>query len=70
MDTNFPVHYVYNHTEGTCFGCYIWRKQEDGPCDKKQKPEWAPNWIEVPECSLNITPDMVIEKVKEVLKIQ
>lgn len=69
MDTDFPLHFVYNHTEGTCFGCYTWKKQESGSCDKKHRVDWAPNWIDVPECSLNITPEMVINKIKDVLTI-
>lgn len=68
MDSDFPAYYVYNHDEGTCFGCYTWKSQNE-KCDKKQRLDWAPNWIDVPECSLNISPDMIINQLKNVLKI-
>jgi autotransporter strand-loop-strand O-heptosyltransferase len=67
MDVDFPIHFVYNYDEG-CYGCYTWKSQNE-KCDKKKRVDWAPNWIDVPECSLNISPDRVIEKIKYVLNL-
>jgi autotransporter strand-loop-strand O-heptosyltransferase len=63
----FPqINYVYNHTEGTCYGC--WKTSVKGEfgsrlCDKIQENGLS-------ECVMNITPEMVIDKIKEVLKIE
>ena len=60
-DSNLPYHYVYNHTEGTCFACYT----------REPKGQGDTCWFkdQIPPCSINITPNMVIEKIKEVLTI-
>lgn len=54
-----PIEYVYNHNPAYCFGCYT-----KGPLEKCKRNEFN-----VPECSMSITPDMVINKIKEVLHI-
>jgi len=56
-----PIHYVYNHTEGTCFGCYTRESKDNGVTCNKRNP--------YPECSMNITPNMVIETIKKVLDL-
>jgi autotransporter strand-loop-strand O-heptosyltransferase len=60
-DENLPIHYVYNHTEGTCFGCYTWEPE------KKPQPNTCPNRHPFPECSENITPEMVIKEIKKII---
>lgn len=70
-DETLPMNYVYNHTEGTCFGCYTREPKGIGiSCTKKHPVSWFPTWASVPECSMNITTEMVINKINEVLKIE
>lgn len=62
--SDFPSNYhqVYNHTEGTCYGCYSRVYQPpNGFCDKRNP---------MPECIMNVTPEMVIDKIKEILTIE
>jgi len=69
-DKSLPLHYVYNHTEGTCFGCYTKEPKNDNvKCTNKSPVPWISSHAFVPECSWNITPDMVIDKINEVMSL-
>jgi len=53
------IHYVYNHKDGSCYGCLSQSLMDK--CDKPLNP--------MPECVMNITPEMVIDKIKHVLTV-
>ena len=60
---NFDLPYinVYNHTPNTCHSCHSWEPEKKPPINI------CPNRNPFPECSENITPEMVINKIKKLL---
>ena len=55
----WPINYVYNDDERYCFGCYTKELKKGISSCNKRNP--------IPECSMSITPNMVINKINEVL---
>lgn len=61
-DNDMDLTWIYNHEPNTCFGCYT----------KEPKPFGSSCHTRIdgiPECSMTITPELVIENIEKILSV-